>query len=238
MNGRAHGSTAHRIGVSALAIAVTTLVFTSALLLLLPGSLRDPSGLLGEPTPLQPATASEASISDGQTVTVSSPVSSFLNDSVSYGSGTGGHRWYWVNLTVSVALLNVSVALTTFPITQWGLPQQLPGGADSLPSLAFWNWTVLRAGANDTSQWTATSWDQRLNRATNWTNQSYEIIGTSEPRVTVLIDPALTGGTTTPGTGFVVNTPGLGGGIPTNDSSFLPTAAALDPTFVRFSTRR
>ena len=180
--------------------------------------------------------ASSISISDGQTVGLSSPVRSVLTDTVGFGSGAAGHRWYWVNLTASVAVSNVSVSLTSLPITKWALPQQLPGGADSLPPLAFWNWTVLRGGTNDTSQWTATSWDQQLSRATNWTNQSYEIIGTSEPRITVLVDPTQTDGTTTPGTGFVVNTPGTNGGILTNDTGFPGLVTSLHPSMIRFSS--
>ncbi len=221
---------------TARALAVVVFLIVSMLTLLLPGSLVDPAKSGGGSAELQTATTPSVSISDGQTVNVTSPVPSVLTDTLSYGSGTGGTRSYWINLTASVALPNVTVSLSTFPVLQWGLPLQLPGGPDALPPLGLWSWTILRNGVNDTPQWSVTSWDQKLSRATAWTNQSYEVLGVTTPQISVTVDPDGTDGTTTPGTGFVVNTPGVRGEIPTNDTGFDGLVTALQPSVIRFST--
>jgi len=221
---------------TARVLGVVVLLIVSMLTLLLPGSLVDPVNPGIGSAELQTATTPSVSISDGQTVNVTSPVPSTLTDTLSYGSGTGGSRSYWINLTASVALPNVTVSLSTFPVLQWGLPLQLPGGPDALPPLALWSWTLLRSGVNDTPQWSVTSWDQKLTRTTAWTNQSYEVLGATAPQISVTVDPDGTDGTTTPGTGFVVNTPGVRGGIPTNDTGFNGLVTALQPTVIRFST--
>ncbi len=235
-NRRAWPSASGSPFATAWALAVVVLLIVSMLTLLLPGSLVDPAKSGGGSAELQTATAPSVSISDGQTVNVTSPVPSTLTDTLSYGSGTGGTRSYWINLTASVALPNTTVSLSTFPVLQWGLPLQLPGGPDAMPPLGLWSWTILRNGVNDTPQWSVTTWDQKLSRATAWTNQSYELVGTTAPQVTVTVAPGGTDGTTTPGTGFVLNTPGVRGGIPTNDTGFDSLAAALQPAIIRSST--
>ncbi|MGP8159573.1 MAG: hypothetical protein ACLPWO_08260 [Thermoplasmata archaeon] len=175
-------------------------------------------------------------ISDDHTVRTTSPVVSQLKDVVSYGSGTGATRTYWIKLTASVALPAVSVTLETSPLFQWGLPLQMPGGADSLPPLSLWDWTAFENGKNDTAQWSWTSWSQILSISTTWTNQTFRLTGTTTPHVTVQVNPGESDGTTTPGIGFVMNTPGVAGSLPTNDSQFKSMAAALHPSLVRFST--
>ncbi len=175
-------------------------------------------------------------ISDDHTVRTTSPVVSQLKDVVSYGSGTGATRTYWIKLTASVALPAVSVTLETSPLFQWGLPLQMPGGADSLPPLSLWDWTAFQNGKNDTAQWSWTSWSQILSISTTWTNQTFRLTGTTTPHVTVQVNPGESDGTTTPGIGFVMNTPGVAGSLPTNDSQFKSMAAALHPSLVRFST--
>src|SRR5271157_142571 len=179
--------------------------------------------------------APSAVISDDQTVRTTTPVVSQLKDIVSYGSGTGATRTYWIKLIASFARPAVSVTLETSPLFQWGLPLQIPGGADNLPPLSLWNWTAFQNGKNDTALWSWTSWSQILSIPTTWTNQTFRLTGTTTPHVTVQVNPAESDGTTTPGIGFVMNTPGVAGSLPTNDSQFESMAAALHPSLVRFS---
>jgi len=62
------------------------------------------------------------------------------------------------------------------------------------------------------------------------------VFGSTTPVVTVSVDPNRSAGTVTPGAGFVVNTPGIQGGFPTNDSNFLTLASNLHPSVIRFGT--
>jgi hypothetical protein len=181
-------------------------------------------------------TTPSAVISDGQTIRTTSPVVSELKDIISYGSGMGATRTYSIKLIASVSLPAVSVTLETTPLFQWGLPLQIPGGADNLPPLSLWNWTAFHNGKNDTPQWKWTSWSQILSVSTTWTNQTFQLTGTTTPHVTVQVNPVKSDGTTTPGIGFVMNTPEVAGSLPTNDSQFQPMASALHPSLVRFGT--
>jgi hypothetical protein len=179
--------------------------------------------------------APSVAIFDGQTIRTTAPVASQLRDTVSYGSETGATRTYWIKLAASVALPTVSVTLETSPLFQWGLPVQIPGGADSLPPLSLWNWAAFQNGKNDTAEWSWTAWSQILSLSTTWTNQTLRLTGTATPHATVQVNPAESDGTTTPGIGLVMNTPGVAGSLPTNDSQFESMAAALHPSLVRFS---
>ncbi len=176
-----------------------------------------------------------APITDGQTISTSAPTHSTLRDWVSYGSSAGGQRSYTIHLVATVALPSVPVKVTTYPIAQWGLPERLPGGADSLPPLQLWGWNVSDRGQNVTSNWTTTLWDQQLSGETTWTNQTIWICGSTSPKVTVTVIPSQKDGTFAPGVGFVMNAPGVPGSIPKNDSAFPSVAAALHPQVVRFS---
>jgi hypothetical protein len=176
------------------------------------------------------------SISDGQTIAINSPKHATLQDQIFFSIPTASSRTYTIQLKASVPLKSVLVTIVTYPISQWGLPNQLPGGADSLPVLALWNWSIEDLGVNVTSEWKSVTWNQQLSGVTTWANQTIVIQGTTTPRTTVTVTPTSLDGTYAPAIGFVVNTPGVAGGIPTNDSSFGATAAALEPGIVRFST--
>jgi len=180
--------------------------------------------------------SSNATVEDGQTVAVSSPLPSNLTDQLTYSSSTGANRTYWIHLSTTAPLPNVSLTVQTLPVTQWGYPFQLPGGADSLPPLSMWTWRVMSNGTNDTSSWTVTNWEQMLSRTITWTNQTYEVIGSTSPVITVSVNPNATDGSTTPGVGFVMNYPGVTGAIPTNDPDYSQLAAGLHPQVVRFGT--
>jgi hypothetical protein len=226
-----------RAGTLAIILFVVVLLLVPTLdaRLELSSPVRDGAG----PSELHPASGlAPVVITDGETISVPSPVNATLNDSISYGTGTGGARSYAIHLTVSRTILNLSipVQVDTYPIVQWGLPNQLPGGGDSLPPLSLWEWTVWDGTSNLTTTWTATMWDQLLWGVVAWGNQTIWIRGTTDPQVTVQVDPTETDGTYAPGVGFVMNTPGVAGAIPTNDSTFTSTAAALHPQLVRFST--
>ncbi|MGB7124860.1 MAG: hypothetical protein WBE40_08430 [Thermoplasmata archaeon] len=198
------------------------------------------SGAASEPSaaasPLVAASAPSHTVTDGQTISTSAPRHSTLTDSLTYGESTTGQRSYTIHITVSVALPGVALQVTTYPIAQWGLPDQLPGGADSLPPLSLWTWNVSDDGHMVTSGWTATTWDQRLSGDSAWTNQTIWVRGSTAPHPKVTVTPSEGDGTFAPGVGFVLNTPGVAGQIPTNDSTFTTMASALDPSIVRFST--
>jgi hypothetical protein len=181
-------------------------------------------------------TAPTLSITDGQTLKITSPHHSKLTDSITYGESTSGQRSYTIHLNTTYGLPSVPLTVDTFPVFQWGLPDQLPGGDDSLPPLDLWYWNVSDLGHNVSSEWTASSWDQRLSGPTTWTNQTIWIRGSTDPEAIVSFNPSKGDGTWATGGGFVMNTPGVGGAIPTNDSTFTSTAAALHPSVVRFST--
>jgi hypothetical protein len=170
-----------------------------------------------------------------QSITVTSPRHSELTDSISGQAHDGGGRTYTISLRASVGLPSISVEVETSPIAQWALPDQLPGGADNLPPLPMWNWTVVDAGLPPATAWSANDVTQQLSGVTSWTNQTIEVYGTSAPNVTVEVSPAVTDGTTTPGTGFVLNTPGITGAIPANQTGLIAAATALHPQVVRFS---
>lgn len=220
-------------------LAVLTVV-----VLLLPGTFNtrveapplatSGTGTNGGATPS--TTTPSAVISDGQTIRMTSPVVSQLKDTISYGSGLGATRVYTIKLIASVSVPSVSVTLETTPLFQWGLPLQIPGGADNLPPLSLWKWAAFQNGKNDTAQWSWTSWSHILSLSTTWTNQTFQLTGTTTPSVTVQVNPAQSDGTTTPGIGFVMNTPEVAGSLPTNDSQFQPMAAALHASLVRFGT--
>lgn len=178
----------------------------------------------------------EPTIGDDQTLNVTSPASSELTDSVSYAGGEGGTRAYWVNLTASTPIPSTNVTLTTLPLVQWGDPGQFPNGPDELPPLALWNWKVVKDGANDSPSWSETAGSGKLSRTIDWSNQSYEVLGSTGPVISVAVNLSRSGGTITPGAGFVVNTPGVTGGIPVNDSDFSDLVTSLHPSIIRIST--
>ena len=183
-----------------------------------------------------PATTVDAApsetISDGQSITAQGSV---LTDSVSGSAGTGGVRYYTIILHASVAMPGFLVEVQTFPIAQWALPDQLPGGPDNLPALSLWNWSVEENG-NPLPAWTESLTGQMLSGPTSWTNQTIDVYGLTAPSVTVRVSATTDDGTTTPGTGFVLNTPGVTGGIPSNESDLEGDAAALHPQIVRLGT--
>ena len=182
------------------------------------------------------STPPSVTISDGETAVLTQPVHTTLRDSITFGASTSGSRSYTIDLLASDALANVSVAVDSHPIVQWGLPNQLPGGGDNLPPLDLWTWTVTDNGVNVTSQWTATSWDQQLSGDTSWTNQTIRVRGSTAPEVNVSVNPSELDGTFAPSVGFVVNSAAVPGGLPANDTTLTATAAALDPAVVRFDT--
>jgi hypothetical protein len=182
------------------------------------------------------ATPVSHTVTDDQTTSVYSPYHSTLVDSVTYGGGLSGQRSYSIHLTASRALPGTYVKVTTFPIIQWGNPDQLPGGGDNLPPLTMWAWSIWDQGRNVSAGWTVTSWNQQISGITTWTNQTILVRGSTNPDVTVTVLPMKDDGTYAPGVGFVMNTPGVAGSIPYNDPTFTSTAAALHPEIVRFST--
>jgi hypothetical protein len=176
-------------------------------------------------------------VGDGMTGQAGAPTNASVRDSITYGVSTGSSRAYTIHLNVSGPAPGESILVQTDPIAQWGLPDQLPGGADSLPALSLWSWTVWDGTTrNLTTSWTATVWDQQLSGTVAWGTQSISIYGTSAPLVAVTVNPSELDGNLAPGVGFVMNTPGVAGTIPENDSTFTATAAALHPQLVRFST--
>ncbi|MGB6441731.1 MAG: hypothetical protein WBF81_00330 [Thermoplasmata archaeon] len=222
-------------------LTVIAAVVTVALLALSGATGRAPAP--GSPSlrtsdaapPVSGTTPTEV-IGDGGSISVSAPRASVLTDTVTDQSGGDGNRSYQITLRASVSIPGVAVEVETNPIAQWALPNQLPGGADNLPPLAMWSWTVLVDGAPPAAPWNSTTATPALSGTTTWTNQTIAVIGTTNPTVTVQVDPDVTDGTTTPGTGFVLNTPGVVAGIPSNESGLEAAAAALHPQVVRFST--
>ncbi|MGA7650688.1 MAG: hypothetical protein WBW40_08310, partial [Thermoplasmata archaeon] len=218
----------------ALCAIVAFLVLPSAISGLGPASPLIPS--LRPDTGIVAASQNVPTISDDQFVPTSSPSASVLHDSIGYAPLYGNDRIYWINLTASVALPSVSLMLETAPLEQWGLPLQVPGGVDNLPPLSMWNWTIYCGRTVDTSSWSGPTWNNLLTLSISWTNQSYEVVGSTAPFVTVTVNSSLDDGTTAPGDGFVMNLPGVAGAIPPNDPTFQSLASALHPSIVRIGS--
>jgi hypothetical protein len=195
-----------------------------------------PEAELAPPDLASPLETPSALIQDDTTITSTSPGPSVLRDTVGADTSAAGVREYTITLTASVALPHLYVEVQTSPILQWSLPAQLPGGRDNLPPLQMWGWGVTDAGQNVTPQWSATPANETLDGVTSWTNQTIRVSGWSSPAVLVEVNSTAPDGTTTPGAGFVLNTPGVTGGIPANQSDLEAVASALHPGIVRFST--
>jgi hypothetical protein len=165
-------------------------------------------------------------------------VHSLLRDSITWGPGVGSHRSYTVTVTATMALPAVDALLTTVPLTEWAYPEQLPGGADSLPPLADWSWSVKGpSGAVDTSNWTVSRWGSELERTIEWTNHTFVISGSSTPMFSLNAWAPRTGGLETPAAALVLN-PGSGWSgpsYPTYDPNYPALIQSLAPQFVRFS---
>ncbi len=222
-----------------LAPLAAILVAASGLAIAVGATAAGPTGPGASTGPGSGATTASTgpigTISDGQTISTQLPLPSTLHDTITYGSGIDGIRTYTIHLTATVQLPLSLVTVTTFPLTQWGLPKQMPGGVDNLPPLSLWNWTITDDGVGVTALWTITHWDSMFTGVTTWTTQTITFRGSTSPKVSLTVSPTEHDGAYAPYVGLVMNTPGSPG-IPANDSTFTSTAAALDPKIVRIST--
>ncbi|MCI4327024.1 MAG: hypothetical protein L3K16_05245 [Thermoplasmata archaeon] len=165
-------------------------------------------------------------------------VHSLLKDTISYGSGDTSHRSYTVRVTATIALPLVPILLSTTPLTEWAYPQQLPGGADALPPLSDWNWTVrLATGPSDTANWSVSKFGSDLERTISWVNAVYEVVGVSTPTYSVSAWAPRTGGLESPVGALVLNPGGTWSGpaFPSYDPNYPKLIDSLSPQFVRFS---
>lgn len=142
-------------------------------------------------------------------------------------------RNYTVEIAATSPIPHAKVAVFTQPLVSWTNPAQSPDGADNLPPLSDWTWTITNAtGVNDTSNWTANLTSGTLDRVTVWANQTFTILGRCNLTVNVTVLPGQTDGSTSTGAGFELNAAGYSGNIP-QVSGYPQMAQALRPAIVR-----
>jgi hypothetical protein len=206
--------------------------------------LAFPGGGLGSDThatalsPAPPTTdlaSPTIKVADGQSVqTNSGGRTSFLNDTVGPAKSNATGRWYSVRLTTNRPLPESNVLLSTHPLLFWGLPQQLPAGLENLPSLGYWNWSVVRVGGGSPGSWTASATQATLDAVVPWENATYRLVGTASPSISVVIDPQSRLDTPLTSLGFTLHDPSTDGKELLATTNLTGVAAPLTPSIVRF----
>jgi hypothetical protein len=167
-------------------------------------------------------------------VTVGGNVTVTVNDSVSDGTATSDGRTYWIVVRSTPVDPNVTVRLTTFPLNDWSFPDQLPGGADNLPPLPLWNWTVWRDGQNDTANWTEElAWGSQLDRFMPALDAAYEVVGTTQPVLPVTVGGSAPDEPTATRPGVTVQQSSGGTLYSANDSNYSNLLRGIDPNVLR-----
>jgi hypothetical protein len=177
------------------------------------------------------AASTIASLGDNEQVsTFVGGVTYILNDTIVTETLTSTSRSYEVVLHVNHPLPGYLVSLSTAPVVQWGGPNQIPGGEDSLPPLSSWEWTVYRGSASDNKNWSVDSANGTLYRSVAWGNSTFKVTGVPSVSVAIQVTPGAATGPVAPGPGYFPLTQ-----VPRNDPQYTAEASALDPGVVRFS---
>ncbi|MCI4327025.1 MAG: hypothetical protein L3K16_05250 [Thermoplasmata archaeon] len=181
-------------------------------------------------------TAGAWNILDGGTLTFNgtgSPESTITDREAAAGETSNG-RAYFLNLTVTLPLENVSLRVWTYPVANWEFPAAFPWGAEALPPLPEWQYAVYFGAANDSTNWIVNESHGEISRSVPWENASFLVVGFTPLSLALSADPTLPDGTTPTHLGFNVNNGGLGGGLNTSDPQLARMTAALHPAVTRF----
>ncbi len=192
---------------------------------------------LAAPTGGPGTTSSVPTIGDGGTLyRTSSGHTIALWDTVASLASGLSERSYTIRLQTTVPDKSLGIVVETNPMQEWAQPRQMPGGPDALPAWTDWSWKVMTAsGHNDTANWTAQRWTHDLTRSSVWTNQSYLVIGESNPSLALTMLPQSQLNVTSPSVGLVLAPPVTGSSlIPGNASKFAAFLSTLHPSILRF----
>ncbi|MCI4330729.1 MAG: hypothetical protein L3K19_02635, partial [Thermoplasmata archaeon] len=159
---------------------------------------------------------------------------SVLSDRAQFISGNTFSRSYNITLGVSVSFPLVFAHVETFPLGQWGNPQQLPGGVDALPPMSYWTWSVYQGGVNDTANWTYYSSVAGLIRTVAWSAASFTVVGKVNPRFNIQVNALANTGMTAPTVGYVATDVLSPASNASTDPDFLRLAQSLKPGLIRF----
>lgn len=184
----------------------------------------------------RPGTTPLLAVTDGTTATLAlgSGVFATVRDSTVDGTTSPHSRSYWILLNANHAYPNVALHLYTTPVRDWGFPDQLPGGVDSLPPLSLWQWTVWHGTTNDTANWTEFLSAGLLLRNTVVGNDVFRVVGTSWPVLPVTVQAGVVSAATPTRLGVFLQGPGLIGGLAVvTDPDYSSLAAPLGLNIVR-----
>ena len=219
----------------------TSLVVLSLLLLLAPAVIPGATAPASPGTPGAgplPLVLPVGVLSDGASLSVVvGGVGVQLSDGVTLLGSSLGARNYAVSLHSSVNLPLVPLKVVTDPLNFWSLPGQMPGGADALPPMSDWTWTVTTpSGLNDTSNWSVTSSGNGLQRTTDCVSETFWVHGVAHVSVPISGASLSSLGLATPGVGLVLNPGSSSEGplFPQNDSGYTGLVRGLHPSLLRF----
>lgn len=157
-----------------------------------------------------------------------------LSDQITPGSMTGNTRSYTIQLSTRVSAPMVGVRLITDPVTQWGDPDQMPGGADALPPLSAWTWSIHMGKVDDTANWGPNFAPGTVGRTLTWGSYTFVVTGSIYPRATFNVALNQTNGQHATAIGYSLNgalSPATGS---INDADYLKIGQGLHPSLVRF----
>jgi hypothetical protein len=157
-----------------------------------------------------------------------------ITDHVTDGSSNLTTRSYLIQLATDRSEPGCSLRVETHPMTDWQFADQFPWGADNLPALSYWNYSVLEAGQVVTSNWTIGPGNDTVTGVVPWLNATFDFVGTTRPVVPVAVNLNATTPTNTPGVSFVLNDPNSTGAFPSNDPTYPSLAGSLRPHLIRY----
>ena len=216
--------------VGAGGFVLTVLLLTGVLPNIVVGSYDEQSGVGS-------AIGPGLLIIDNSSVTTHFGLGVFKMLDVAHAMAPGpASRAYSLVLSVARPLPLVPLVVSTNPVVQWSNPQQKPGGADNLPPLGLWSWTVTTNGVNDTANWSVSPFTHQIQRVTTWANQTFVIRGTSAPSEPITIPAVLPTGSSAPQVGLFLQYPGTANtSIPTGNLSYRSLIQSLHPKVIRLS---
>lgn len=157
-----------------------------------------------------------------------------LTDRITPGSVTGDTRTYTIQLTTALSVPSVGVRLITNPVTQWGNPTQLPGGADALPPLSAWVWSIQLGKVDDTANWGSNFAPGTIGRNLTWGSYTFTVTGTVYPGVNLSVGLNQTIGQRAPAIGYSLNGGLSAASGSASDTDFARIGQSLNPGIVRF----
>ncbi len=209
------------------------------LTLILAGHVGSP-GTMGSP-PAPAAVGIDVGAQPAATLVDDSNASAWFNgslvnvsDTVLYGPATLSSRVYDIAINVSCAEPGALLRIFTHPVLNWETPNQMPWGADNLPSIGYWALSVWSAGSNVTGSWTPGPGNGTVTGLAPWANGTYSVSGRTHPVLPVSVNASQPTATNTPGVSFILNDPNTTGAFPANVTTYPALVDSLHPYLIRF----